>query len=81
MKFCDEGFNDTDANQLASFVNAWSQIVRHFFFIDQSSLTLFMHFRCLLILSGVFHRPGATSLEMVHQQEFSNVLTFCNKNL
>ncbi|XP_065334266.1 proteasome assembly chaperone 2 [Cloeon dipterum] len=27
MKFCDEGFNDTDANQLASFANAWSRIL------------------------------------------------------
>lgn len=36
MKFCDEGFNDTDANQLASFVNAWSQIVRHFFLLIEA---------------------------------------------
>ncbi|XP_059468504.1 proteasome assembly chaperone 2 [Neocloeon triangulifer] len=27
MKFCDEGFNDTDANQLASFMNSWAKVV------------------------------------------------------
>jgi hypothetical protein len=78
MKFCDEGFNDTDANQLASFLNAWAKIVRRTFEIDRL-VTDVAIFRFQLNRSGVFLLHGATSSETVHQQEFSKFSTVSNK--